>query len=60
MTSTYQGVQITHYKEAVTFFQVYKDEFVKPVSECLKNRIKGQHTEVLIDILNLLATHGWG
>ena len=25
----------------------------------MKDRIKAQHTEVLTDILNLLATHGW-
>ena len=51
-------VQIAHCKDAVTFFRVYKDEFVKSISECLKDRIKAQHTEVLTDILNFLATHG--
>ena len=55
----YQGVQITHYKEAVAFFRLHKDEFIKSVSECLKDRIKVQHTELLTDVLTLLATHGW-
>ena len=57
--ATYQGMQITCYKEAVTFFRLHKDEFVKLISVCLKDRIKAQHTEVLTDILNFLATHGW-
>lgn len=58
--ATYQGVQITCYKEAVTFFRLHKDQFVKAVSDCLKDRIKAQYTCVLTDVLNLLATHGWG
>lgn len=58
--ATYQGVQITRYKEAVTFFRLHKDEFVKAISDCLKDRIKAQHTNLLTDVLNLLATHGWG
>ena len=58
--ATYQGVQITHYKEAVSFFRSHKEELIKLVAECLKDRIKAQHTEVLTDVLTLLATHGWG
>ena len=58
--ATYQGVQVTHYKEAVTFFRLHKDEYVKAISECLKDRIKLQHTQVLTDALHLLATQGWG
>ena len=44
----------------MSFFRLHKDEYVKTISECLKDRIKLQHTQVLTDALHLLATQGWG
>ena len=41
----YQRVQITHYNQAVVSFKPHSS--IKSISECLKDRIKVQYTEML-------------
>ena len=56
---TYQGTRILHYDEGFAFLTAKKDEFFGLVSACLKNCVKSHHSELLKDILTLLATQGW-
>ena len=57
--TTYQGVQLTRYKEAVAYFRCHMDKLIVCVLDCFKDRIKDQHSDLLTDVLTLLATHGW-
>ena len=56
---TYQGTKITHYETSVAYLREHKNEFMEAVLDCLKNRVKLQHVDLLTDILTILATHGW-
>ena len=55
---TYQETRILHYDEAIAFLTAKKEEFFGLVSACLKIRVKSHHSELLKDILTLLATQG--
>ena len=56
---TYQRTRTLHYDEGIAFLIARKDEFFGLVSVCLKNCVKSHHSELLKDILTLLATQGW-
>ena len=56
--TTYQGAKITHYETSVVYLREHKNEFMETVLDCLKNRVKVQHVDLLTDILTILATHG--
>ena len=55
----YQGAVIVRYPEAITYLRSQKTKFMESVLECLKDRIRIQHSELLTHILTVLATYGW-
>ena len=57
--TTYQGVQLTRYTEAVAYFRGHMDGLIDSVLHCFKDRVKDHHADLLTDVLTLLATHGW-
>ena len=57
--TTYQGTKVTHYETSVAYLSRHKNEYMEAVIDCLKDRVKLQHVNLLTDILVVLATHGW-
>ena len=56
----YQEAALTQYTEGLTYMQLHKNEYVESVVACFISRVKVQHSDLLSDILALLATQGWG
>ena len=57
--TSYQGAEITHFDQALQYYRSNYSNFVECVLECLRERIKFQHTELLTHALTLLAPIGW-
>ena len=55
----YQQAEITNYEGAVAFLRSHQAEYMEAVQDCLRDRVKLQHTDVLTHSLTILATYGW-
>ena len=55
----YQQAEITNYEGAVAFLCSHQAEYMEAVQNCLSDRVKLQHTDVLTHSLTILATYGW-
>ena len=56
--TTYQGVLVVRYHQVIAFCRSHKNQYLESILECIKDRVKVQHSELLTDILTILATHG--
>ena len=54
----YQQAEITNYEGAVAFLRSHQAEYMEAVQDCLRDRVKLQHTDVLTHSLTILATYG--
>ena len=52
--------EIINYEGAISFPRLHQAEYMKAVQNCLRDRVKLQHTDVLTHSLTILATYGWG
>ena len=55
----YQQADITNYEGAVVFLCSHQAESMEAVQNCLRDRVKLQHTDVLTHSLTILAIYGW-
>ena len=57
----YQGVQLTHYKRALTFCKSkhQASDYITIIQECLRDRVKIQSIDLLTHAITILATQGW-
>ena len=58
-STSYQGVELTHFDRARTHLEVHKDEYVEALETCLRNRIQVHDTDLLTHAVTILATNGW-
>ena len=56
---TYQQAEIANYDDAITFLRSHQAEYKEAVQDCLWDRLKLQHADVLTHSLTILATYGW-
>ena len=56
---TYQGTEVTKYKEALEIYSYHYSEYVENVQVCILNRIKASSTDLLTHALTILAPAGW-
>jgi hypothetical protein len=56
----YQHAAITNYEGAISFLCSHQADYIEAVQNCLRDRVKIQHTDVLTHSLTILATYGWG
>ena len=58
--TTYQGVTIKRLEQGEELLRNHYEQYSFLVIDCLKNRVKAEHVDLLTDTLTVLATHGWG
>jgi hypothetical protein len=56
--TTYQRAEITNYEGAISFLRSHQADYMEAVQDCLRDRVKIQHTDVLTHSLIILATYG--
>ena len=56
---TYQGAPLTCCSEGRAYMQLHKYDYADSVVDCLVGHLKMQHTDLLTDILAILASQGW-
>lgn len=57
---SYQGTEISNYDSALQYYKSNYSDLVHRVLECLRNRMKVQHTDLLTHILTITYTHWMG
>ena len=50
---------MTNYQGVITFLRSHQAEYMEAVQDCLRDRLKLQHADVLTHSLTILATCGW-
>jgi len=55
----YQSAEITHYDSALEYYKSNYSDLIERVVECLRNRLKVQHTDLLTHVLTILTPFGW-
>ena len=55
----YQGQELKRFQEAEKFYLNHYVEYCANVTECLRSRMAWSDTEVIRDIIQVLATQGW-
>ena len=56
---TYQQAEITNYDRAITSICSHQEEYMEAILDCLRDRLRLQHADVLTHSLTVLATYGW-
>ena len=59
MMEAYQGADLFKFSEAVTFLKANHHHFTDLVQGCLRDRLATQETDLLSQVLTILATQGW-
>lgn len=58
-TSTYQGADLKKCTDVVAFFKANHPHYCDLVQTCLKDRLATQETDLLSQVITILATQGW-
>ena len=57
--TSYQGAEITNYDSALQYYKSKYSDLTDRVLECLRNRVKVQHIDLLTHVLTILTPIGW-
>ena len=57
--TTYQGIELSKYKEGLTLVQSHYQEYAQLVVECVRERVKVQTVDLLTHALTIFLTNGW-
>ena len=55
----YQGQELKRFHQAEAFYMNHYEEYCKNLTECLRSRMAWSDTELIRDIIHVLATQGW-